>query len=81
MTAASESRLFGSVFRALDFYPEGPGSNPTIGAKFFQLCFIPLLRLSCHKSINTIYQFIKPFIDNKKPLFEKYGVFNIINDS
>ena len=27
----------------------GPGSNPTIGGKFFQLCFIPLLRFSCRK--------------------------------
>ena len=41
--------IFGSVVRALDFYPGGPGSIPTAGARFFQLCFIPLLRLSCRK--------------------------------
>ena len=34
------------------FYPGGPGSNPTIGMKLFQLCFIPLLWLSCHKNGN-----------------------------
>ena len=45
LTIASWSRLFGSVVRALDFYPNRPGSNPTTGGKFFQLCFIPLLRL------------------------------------
>ena len=30
-----------------DFYPDRPGSNPTTGGKYFHLCFIPLLRLSC----------------------------------
>ena len=35
--------------RALDFYPGGPGSIPTAGVRFFQLCFIPLLRLSGRK--------------------------------
>ena len=44
-----QCRLFGSVVRALDFYPGRPCSNPTTGGKFFQLCFIPLLWLSCHK--------------------------------
>ena len=43
----SVSQLFGSVVRALDFYPGGPGSNPTTGGNFFQLCFIPMLRFSC----------------------------------
>ena len=38
-----------SVVRALEFYPDRPGSNPTISGKFFQLCFVPLLRLSCRK--------------------------------
>ena len=38
------------MVRALDFYPGGPGSIPTVGVKFFQLCFIPLLRLSCRKT-------------------------------
>ena len=50
LTTASRSRLFGSVVRALDFYPDRPGSNLTKGEKFVQLCFIPLLRLSCRKS-------------------------------
>ena len=49
MTNASGSRLFGSVVGALEFYPGGPGSIPTAGVKFFQLCFIPLLRFSCRK--------------------------------
>ena len=49
LTTASESRLFDSVVRALDFYLGGPGSIPTAGVRFFQLCFIPLLRLSCRK--------------------------------
>ena len=39
-------RLFGSVVRALDFYPDRPGSDPTTGGKFFQLRFIPVLWLS-----------------------------------
>ena len=50
LTTASGSRLFGSVVRLLDFYPGRPGSNPTTGGKFIQLCFIPLLRLSCRKN-------------------------------
>ena len=41
--------LFGSVVRALDFQLGVPGSIPTIGGKYFQLCFIPLLQLSCRK--------------------------------
>ena len=56
LTTASGSRLFSSVVRALDFYPGGPGSNPTIGGKFFQLCFIPLLRLSCRKIMDTFLE-------------------------
>ena len=43
LTTASGSRLFGSVARALDFYLGRPGSNPTIGGKFFSyasfLCY------------------------------------------
>ena len=38
-----------ALVRALDFYPGRPGSNPMIGGIFFQLCFIPLLWLSCRK--------------------------------
>ena len=49
LTAAAGSRLFDSVVRALDFYPGRPGSNPTTGGSFYQLCLISLLRLSCRK--------------------------------
>ena len=39
----TESRLFGSVVRVLDFYPDRPGSNPTTGGIFFSyasfLCY------------------------------------------
>ena len=35
LTTASESRRFGSVVRALDFYPDRPGSIPPIGGIFF----------------------------------------------
>ena len=45
----SVSRLFDSVMRTLGFYPGRPGSNPTIGVFFFQLCFSYLLRHSCRK--------------------------------
>ena len=34
--AASGSRTFGSVVRALDFYPGNPGSNPMRDVGFFQ---------------------------------------------
>ena len=47
---SSGSRLFGSVVGVLDFYPGKPGSNPTVGGNLFQLCLIPLLRLSCRKN-------------------------------
>ena len=30
--------------------------------------------------VNTIYQFIKPFLDNKMSVFEEYGAFNLLND-
>ena len=29
-----------------------------------------------HDCINTIYQFIKPFLENKMSIFEEYGAFN-----
>ena len=48
-TLASGSQLFCSVVRPLDFYPGRPGSNAIIGGKCFQLCFIPLLQISCCK--------------------------------
>ena len=28
--------------------------------------------------VNTIYQFVKRFLDNKMSIFEEYGAFNII---
>ena len=37
------------MVRALYFYLDRSGLNPTISGKFFQLCFIPLLSLSCRK--------------------------------
>ena len=37
------------MVRALDFLPGGPGSINRKDGIFFQLCFIPLLRLSCGK--------------------------------
>ena len=37
------------MVRALDFYLDRPGLNPIMGGDFFQLCFIPLLLLSCRK--------------------------------
>ena len=49
LTTASGSRLFGSVVRASDFYPDRPSSNPTKGGNVFTLYLIPLLRLSCRK--------------------------------
>ena len=30
--------------------------------------------------INTIYQFIKPFLDNKMSIFEEYAAFNFLYD-
>ena len=44
--------------RALDFYQGRPGSNPVTGGKFFQLCFIPLLGLSCGVMTDRAY-FVK----------------------
>ena len=45
------------MVRALDFYLDRPGSNPTIGRKYFQLCFIPLLRVSYCKKVYSILYF------------------------
>ena len=33
------------------------------------------VRCTFHDCINTIYQFIKPFLDNKMSILEKYGTF------
>ena len=35
LTTVSGSQLFGSLVRALDFYSDRPGLNPTIGGNFF----------------------------------------------
>ena len=47
LTTASGRRLIASVVRVLDSYPDKLGSIPTTDGIYFQLCFIPLLRLSC----------------------------------
>ena len=60
LTTASGSRLLGSVVRALDFYPNRLRSNSTIGGNFFQLCFIPLLRLSCCKKSYSKIPLLRP---------------------
>ena len=31
-----------------------------------------------HDCINSIYQFIKPFLDNNMSIFEEYGTFKVI---
>ena len=38
--------------------------------------FYRLSGATFYDSINTIYQFIKPFLDNKMPIFEEYGNLN-----
>ena len=43
------------MVRALVFYSGEPGSIPTAGVRCFQLCFIPLLRLSCRKNCKMSY--------------------------
>ena len=35
LTTASGNKLFGSVVRALDYHPGGPGSNPGKRLEFF----------------------------------------------
>ena len=37
--------------------------------------FYRLSGATFYDCINTIYQFIKPFLDNKMPIFEEYGAF------
>ena len=47
-------------------------------------CFDPVQELKFYRlssatfygCINTIHQFIKPFLDNKMSIFEEYGAFN-----
>ena len=35
--------------------------------------------IGCQAPHNTIYQFIKPFLDDKMSIFEEYGAFNILD--
>ena len=65
LAAAHRSRLFGSVVKALDFYSGRPGSDPTTGGKCYQLCFIPLLRLSYRKTPND-YDISLSFLRHKR---------------
>ena len=39
--------------------------------------FYRLSDATFYDSINTIYQFIKPFLDNKMTIFGEYGAFNV----
>ena len=38
---------------------------------------IQAVRCHIYDHINTIYQFIKPFLGKKMSIFEEYGAFNI----
>ena len=40
-----------------------------------KLKFYRLVGATFYDCINTIYQFIKPFLDNKMSIFEEYGDF------
>ena len=39
--------------------------------------FYRLSGATFYDCINTIYQFIKPFLDNKMSIFDEYGAFKI----
>ena len=39
--------------------------------------FYRLSGATFYDCIKTIYQFIKPFLDNKMPVFEEYGAFKL----
>ena len=41
------------------------------------LKFYRLSDATFYDHINTIYQFIKPFLDNKMSIFEEYGAFKL----
>ena len=43
-----------------------------------KLKFLRLSGATFYDCINAIYQFIKPFFDNKMSIFEEYGDFNRI---
>ena len=42
--------------------------------------FYSLLGATFYDCINTIYQFSKPFLDNKMSIFEEYGTFKESNN-
>ena len=44
-------------------------SKPADGLKFYRLS-----DATFYDCITTIYQFIKPFLDNKMSIFEEYGL-------
>ena len=52
-------RLFGSVVRALDFYPCKPGSNPTIAGFFFSyasfLCYDFVVRFDTENYCDIVF--------------------------
>ena len=37
--------------------------------------FYRLSGATFYDCINTVYHFVKPFLDNKMPIFEEYGAF------
>ena len=41
--------------------------------------FYRLSGATFYDCVNTIYQFIKPFLDNKMPIFEEYGAFKLVS--
>ena len=41
--------------------------------------FYRLSGATYYDCINTIYQLIKPFLDNKMSIFEDYGAFKYVN--
>ena len=41
-----------------------------------KLKFYRLSDATFYDRVNTTYQFIKPFLDNKMSIFEEYGAFN-----
>ena len=40
-----------------------------------EMIFYRIFELILATLIHTIYQYIKPFFDNKMPIFERYGTF------
>ena len=46
-----------------------------------ELKFYRLSGATFYDCINTIYQFIKPFLDNKMSVFKEYGAFKGYRDT